>query len=784
MTNKIKIEPIDYNKQRRVREFWGGGSYFKNDDSSMEKALKEGKVMLWGLKKIDVKILKDFKPEAVKPKENSKATPSQRGRPKKAKPDEVKENKAKEPVKREFNKDDDYEFKDLPFLKEEYERITKEMMKKGWSDEEQEKWDDLQADIDEVIENLEALSKFNKPETGKGLDCITGGAVGDVNYKCDLCKYETDDKAKMARHFKTKKHLENLSKLPKEKQSLKNAEILAKDRKKRSDALKPRVNSPYKGPPIIKKLKPYYLLGEIPEGFREATQEEALINGKYGAFGKHRIDPKAFEVFQEIGTIYSKDLDEQDLRHHIIGLQARMKRIKTEFHYRPHGFSNFSTEQKTDHEARMASKKKIFDKLGDLLNLYMTDFYHRKSKPYIKQKFDINEVPKRIVKAVPITHSIDEPEQETSEQEESKSFVFEAKGHPELKLTSSHFTISKDPRCPIKLKHKTALKLYLKNIRLEPELYTKEDKEHFFYTRGGMIGMYNSYIDYRQQNRTFSSKVKNLLKKVGNNIITSIVINRTPVQSFITPVLNALTFGDFKKKLSETPYDKLYHLRLEFTGTNSQGVNQSYTIEKNELINMDCPTPKAQNDTEKRTVTSAPKNISLNYIIDKARRGMGDFNFFNYSATKNNCQDFCIGLFKYSGIGTKEDYDFIKQDVESVFRGKPMLAKFMDNLTGFAGEARTLMGGMITSEHTQPGLGSKIQSVLFKKPKWSEKEAQKWLISNDFHHLVSDNKPEHLRYRQLDPEMLKLQGYEFRTLKRPKGIEFIIAYKSHINRRQ
>jgi uncharacterized membrane-anchored protein YhcB (DUF1043 family) len=528
------------------------------------------------------------------------------------------------------------------------------------------------------------------------------------------------------------------------------------------------------------ELKPYYKVGPIPSGFREARQDEALKAGKYGEYGKYKIDPQDYKDWQVARAVYEPNLQQRELMIFISALKIRLKNLKKKYNYTPHGISRATDEEKTKFEEHKEQQKKEFDVLARLINKYYKDYLETKATPYQQITFDIKELPKpsKPLKTYDI-EPFQEPETKKIKKIKKEEIVFQAQGQPELVLLSSHFIQPDDPRESIILKPKTALKLYLKNIRLDKKLYSKEDQNKYFFSRktpisGGLIGMYNTYIDYRQKNRTFTTKVQKLIKKFGNIPITSIVINRTPVQSFISPLLNVLTFGDFKKKIDETPYDKLYHLRLE--------LNQRFTIEKNEVINMDSPVPKAQPDTEKRTITSGLTNgMTLNTMIDKAIKGMGQFNFFNYSATKNNCQDFCIGLLKNSGVGDKEDYEFIKQDIESVFRGKPILAKFMDGLTGFAGETRTLMGGMITSEHEQPGIGSKVQSVLFARPEWNIKKAHKWLLANGYHHLVPDIKPNHIRFRQIDPEMLKLQGYEYRTLKLSNGIELIIGYKKSLN---
>ena len=88
---------------------------------------------------------------------------------------------------------------------------------------------------------------------------------------------------------------------------------------------------------------------------------------------------------------------------------------------------------------------------------------------------------------------------------------------------------------------------------------------------------------------------------------------------------------------------------------------------------------------------------------------------------------------------------------------------------------------MITPHHTAKapmGKEGKIQSMIFKKPKWTVKKAKTWLSKNGYKSDDVDEKPEHLRFRQVSPSYLESRGYEFIT--RPfgtSGIQAIIGYK-------
>jgi hypothetical protein len=72
----------------------------------------------------------------------------------------------------------------------------------------------------------------------------------------------------------------------------------------------------------------------------------------------------------------------------------------------------------------------------------------------------------------------------------------------------------------------------------------------------------------------------------------------------------------------------------------------------------------------------------------------------------------------------------------------------------------------------------KVQSVLFKRPNWTEQHACSWLAQNKFKNKGVDVKEDHFRFRQLNPSYIKKQGYtHFVTKTLPHGIDLIIAYK-------
>lgn len=65
-----------------------------------------------------------------------------------------------------------------------------------------------------------------------------------------------------------------------------------------------------------------------------------------------------------------------------------------------------------------------------------------------------------------------------------------------------------------------------------------------------------------------------------------------------------------------------------------------------------------------------------------------------------------------------------------------------------------------------------VQSVLFKKDKWSTFRALMWLQKHGYHAHKEDTTDKFLRFRQMNPTFSR-----YSTKKLPGGIELVIGYK-------
>jgi hypothetical protein len=353
------------------------------------------------------------------------------------------------------------------------------------------------------------------------------------------------------------------------------------------------------------------------------------------------------------------------------------------------------------------------------------------------------------------------------------------------------------------IKDKYAKKLEEKHIFLLPQFYTEKMVNTLFYKNTGMVmgsGIHGGKLNAKQffnkvgstltnvgnQIKTglqsganyvnkvihgsdeYLPPVKNIINQYGENTITGVTIGRAPVPGAITGALNAVSGGTFKEGMNTQPYDKLFHLFLYLT------LNSGVKIlfEKNATINSAVNPPLPPN-TETLLITPTNNTTTLKTFLQNGQNRMGN-KYFVYDPHYNNCQDYIIGLLTGNGWGTQQDYKWIKQDTGQLFANNKYLGTVAKGVTNFGGVVDRVINGVGFTVNHKPWIShhGHIQSILFKRPEYTEAKAKHWLTTRHFKTSV-DIKPEHLRYRQEEPDETK---YTYKTKKINKNIDFVIGY--------
>lgn len=203
-------------------------------------------------------------------------------------------------------------------------------------------------------------------------------------------------------------------------------------------------------------------------------------------------------------------------------------------------------------------------------------------------------------------------------------------------------------------------------------------------------------MDFFNKNKILNNtgmppNVQKLLQKYGDSKIRYIKINRQPVQSGLTKMLNLFSKGgnNFEKELKKQPYDTLYHLQMQFATDKGRVV-----LEKNERVNM------AERPIEVETMQIPfPEDLTINQIYNNALDAVGPDKFYKYNASSNNCQNFVLYLLQNSGLATPEAIAFTKQDTTSLFKNDPNLRKIANSTTTLGAKFNVLFqGGEIDNE--------------------------------------------------------------------------------------
>ena len=192
--------------------------------------------------------------------------------------------------------------------------------------------------------------------------------------------------------------------------------------------------------------------------------------------------------------------------------------------------------------------------------------------------------------------------------------------------------------------------------------------------------LFNKVKDFLSGPRNHASpEIRDLIKNHGTATIKKITICRAPIAKVLDSIINFLSLGYFSKAKQELKYDDMFHLFMFIELSDGY----KFRIEKNEVVKL---TSNETSKDQECIKINIDKDITLVGMFDRATQLNKDF--WNYDAVTNNCQDFILAMLKSSGLGSQEDYKFIKQDAVTLFSKLP---KYVGKL----GKIATNLGGTI-----------------------------------------------------------------------------------------
>lgn len=187
---------------------------------------------------------------------------------------------------------------------------------------------------------------------------------------------------------------------------------------------------------------------------------------------------------------------------------------------------------------------------------------------------------------------------------------------------------------------------------------------------------------------------RQFLSKVGKQKITSLQIIRNPVSSAITKLMNLVSKTDILKKVKESPYDALYHLKLR--------INNKYDLEKMDSLSFankkNFPDPEVMN-------IDLPSNFNMTIeeFVNKTISAVGMKRIILYRAKQFNCQVFVMDLLTSNHLNNNEYSSFIKQPTDYlVFHGQnPIFKKLLNTVTDAGERFQTIRNGLGLEEENK-----------------------------------------------------------------------------------
>lgn len=287
------------------------------------------------------------------------------------------------------------------------------------------------------------------------------------------------------------------------------------------------------------------------------------------------------------------------------------------------------------------------------------------------------------------------------------------------------------------------------------------------------------------------------LDKWRDAIIKEIRIVRKPIGKGITILADLLTKGQFTKDAVKHGHDDLFHLRVDIILEN--GV--CLTLEKNETIEISRSKCKerVKEDLENRVV-EIKKPITFGEAYDNMVKGYSSKRaLYDYDSLTNNCQRFVdtyLSQNKSAFNYTKEDKDFVKQDISFVLNkykklgfGAKVITDLAQRLTLFmTGGASPLKKGNETREVIVKKKDKLLYNKLINKKNLTraEKETLKQIIQRSAKKIKGDGMKGGVRMseEEMKRKRDKREERARRREERIKSIKFVDEEEKQLYLRQ
>jgi hypothetical protein len=187
-------------------------------------------------------------------------------------------------------------------------------------------------------------------------------------------------------------------------------------------------------------------------------------------------------------------------------------------------------------------------------------------------------------------------------------------------------------------------------------------------TLGNLVDTTTDYFKPRLD--SYDNKTASMLTQIGNLPITRLQIYKAPLRETFNKALDLISLGAWSKSKKKYGFDTFYHLGLLATLDNGQtyivekldrpSVSQDFNLNEEGLELLDVP-----------LTGLGAKRLTINALLEDARKAVGDQKFFEYDSFRNNCQFFVRMLLDNQGLYTDREKNFFFQDISQLVNELP-----------------------------------------------------------------------------------------------------------------
>jgi hypothetical protein len=179
----------------------------------------------------------------------------------------------------------------------------------------------------------------------------------------------------------------------------------------------------------------------------------------------------------------------------------------------------------------------------------------------------------------------------------------------------------------------------------------------------------------------FNKKCQKILDNYGDYKISNIYITRSPISKAVIFAFDIITLFNFNKFVSISNEYYPYHISLliEIKKDNSK---KFLLLEKNNSINI-TENFLIHNGFELKKIKLNKKKITINKLLKITQDKIGYKNFFNWSITQNNCQEFTKNILETLGKFNNTNKLFIyNSKILDVYNPSEFTIHIINILTG------------------------------------------------------------------------------------------------------